>query len=147
MDESHWRQLLQPLSLQARQQIAGQWEPLRTDLYAQAQGVITPDYRSYSGLAWYHTDLNLEPAQTQGSLHLRFPGVFNDAVLYVNGEPVAYRRLSNPQWWANDYRFEWDVDLAGRLKPGVNRFFLHIDNPNHFGGIFRRPFLYREVAK
>ena len=147
VDESHWRSQPQPLSLQARQHIAGQWEPLRTDLYAQAQGVVTPDYQSYTGLAWYHTDMSLEPAQTQGKLHLRFPGVFNQAVLYLNGEPVAVRRLSHPLWWSNDYRFEWDADLTGRLKAGVNRFFLHIDNPHHFGGIFRRPFLYREVPQ
>lgn len=122
-----------------------QWQPLRTDLYAQAQGVITPDHQSYAGIAWYQTDIKLDAAQTEGKLVLYFPGLFNEAVLYLNGEPVAKRRMSHRLWWGNDYRFEWGADLTGRLKPGVNRFFLQIDIPNHFGGIFRRPFIFREL--
>jgi len=35
------------------------------------------------------------------------------------------------------------VDLTGKLKPGENLIALRIDNPHHFGGMFRRPFLYR----
>jgi len=23
-------------------------------------------------------------------------------------------------WWLNDYKFEWDVDLSGKLRPGEN---------------------------
>jgi hypothetical protein len=45
----------------------------------------------------------------------------------------------------NDYRFEFDADLTGKLKAGPNSLVLRLDNPHHFGGMFRRPFLYRAL--
>ncbi|SVA99791.1 uncharacterized protein METZ01_LOCUS152645, partial [marine metagenome] len=45
------------------------------------------------------------------------------------------------------YRFEWDVDLTGKLKSGKNALALVCKCEHHFGGMFRRPFLYRAVAK
>ncbi|SVD14821.1 uncharacterized protein METZ01_LOCUS367675, partial [marine metagenome] len=44
------------------------------------------------------------------------------------------------------YRFEWDVDLTGKLKSGKNVLALVCKCEHHFGGMFRRPFLYRAVA-
>ena len=44
-------------------------------------------------------------------------------------------------------KFERDVDVAGHLKPGKNSITLRIHNPHHFGGMFRRPFLYRAVGQ
>jgi hypothetical protein len=73
---------------------------------------------------------------------LRFPGIFNECWLYVDGIEVGYRPFKG-LWWLNDYRFEWDVELTGKLKPGKNRLTLRLHNPHHFGGMFRRPFLYR----
>jgi hypothetical protein len=73
---------------------------------------------------------------------LKFPGVFNEGWLFVNGKEVGYRPFKG-LWWLNDYRFEWDVDLSGKLTPGRNRLTLRLNNPHHFGGMFRRPFLYR----
>ena len=61
--------------------------------------------------------------------------------LYVNGELVGHRNQAEP-WWQGDYRFEWDVDLTGRLRPGPNEIALRGFNPHHFGGLFRRPFVY-----
>lgn len=124
----------------------GEWSRLRSDLYLQAQGVLAPDGHSYTGHAWYRTALELTPEQAAGRLHLRFPGLFNEAWLYVNGEQVAHRPLASPLWWRNDYRFEWDVALAGKLRAGANRIDLRIHNPHHFGGLFRRPFVYRAVG-
>jgi hypothetical protein len=86
--------------------------------------------------------MDLKPEQAAGKIHHMFPGLFNECWLYVNGECVAERKLGSPMWWYNDYRFEWDVDLAGKLKPGVNALALRIHNPHHFGGMFRRPFPY-----
>lgn len=146
VDDSAWRELPQPLTLQARHQLAGQWEPLRTDLYAQAQGVIGTDHQSYAGLAWYHTEFTLNSSEASSALRVRFPGIFNDAFIYVNGQLLGQRQLPHALWWANDYRFEWDVELSGHVKPGVNRLDLQLDIANHFGGIFRRPFIYRVVA-
>jgi hypothetical protein len=145
-DLSWWNGLKRPVSLADRQNNPGHWEQLRTDLYAQAQGVITPDYQSYSGHAWYQTDVELDAGQAQGGLHVRFPGLFNECWLYVNGEPVAHRPFKGV-WWMNDYRFEWDVDLTGKLKAGKNSIVLRLHNPHHMGGMFRRPFLYQPVGK
>ncbi|MDA1014479.1 MAG: hypothetical protein O3A00_08520 [Planctomycetota bacterium] len=49
-------------------------------------------------------------------------------------------------WWLNDYRFERDVDLSGKLKPGKNTIILRGNCEHHFGGMFRRPFLYAAKA-
>ncbi len=71
-----------------------------------------------------------------------FPGLFNECWVYLNGELVHHRAFSEP-WWRNDYKFECDVDVSGKLKPGRNTITLRGYNPHHFGGMFRRPFLYR----
>jgi hypothetical protein len=146
VDLSWWNGLAKPVSLKDRVENPGRWEQLRTDLYAQAQGVVTKDFQSYTGHAWYQTDLELDASQAQGDLHLRFPGLFNECWLYVNGEQVAHREFKGV-WWMNDYRFEWDVDLKDKLKVGKNSIVLRLHNPHHFGGIFRRPFLYRATAE
>jgi len=123
----------------------GQWEMLSTDLYSQAQGVLHPDHQSFTGDLWYRTEIDLAPKQAAGSLHLRFPGLFNECWLYVGGKEVAYRKQGK-MWWLNDYRFEWDVDLTGKLSPGINDIALRCNVEHHFGGMFRRPFLYRPTG-
>lgn len=124
----------------------GHWEPLRTDLYMQAQGVLSPDFHSYTGFAWYRTDATLKPEEAKGKVHVMFPGLFNEAWLYVNGQLVAHRQYKEP-WWLSDYKFEWDVDLSEIVQPGANTIALRVNNPHHFGGMFRRPFLYRPTGK
>jgi hypothetical protein len=124
-----------------------EWEMVRTDLYLQTQGVRAPDRQSYTGYGWYAAEVELAAAQVQGGVRLMFPGLFNECWLYVNGREVAHREKYVPIWWYNDYKFEWDVDLAGKLKPGKNLITLRINNPHHFGGMFRRPFLYKPVGK
>jgi hypothetical protein len=140
-----WDALPKPVSVGDRIKNAGHWEQLRADLYAQAQGVVTADYQSYTGHAWYQADVELTAGQVAGKLRVRFPGLFNECWLYVNGEEVAHRPFKGV-WWMNDYRFEWDADLAGKLKPGANSVVLRVFNPHHFGGMFRRPFLYRPAG-
>ena len=66
--------------------------------------------------------------------------------LYVNGHLVAHRAYKEP-WWLSDYKFEWDVDLSDVVKAGANTIALRVNNPHHFGGMFRRPFLYRPAGK
>jgi hypothetical protein len=147
VDLTWWKGLKQPVSLADRQNNPGGcWEQLRTDLYAQAQGIVTKDFQSYTGHAWYQTDLDLDAVQAPGDLHLHFPGLFNECWLYVNGEPVAHREFKGV-WWLNDYRFEWDVALAGKLQPGKNSIVLRLHNPHHLGGMFRRPFVYRAITQ
>jgi hypothetical protein len=119
---------------------------LRTDLYAQAQGVLSPDHHGYTGHAWYRTNLDLGASDATGPVHVRFPGLFNECWLYANGSLVAHREQKT-LWWYNDYKFEWDVDLTGKLQAGANTLALRIYNPHHFGGMFRRPFLYRPGRK
>ena len=67
----------------------------------------------------------MKPGQLRGALRLRFPGLFNECWLYVNGREVAHR-AQNAIWWRNSYKFEWDVDLTGRLTAGRNTFALRI---------------------
>ena len=130
--------------LDERRDYPDRWEMIRTDLYAQAQGIRHADRQSYTGNLWYRTDLELTADQATGSVHLRFPGLFNECWLYVNGELVEHREQGK-LWWRNDYRFEWDVALAGKLRPGTNTIALRCKCEHHFGGMFRRPFLYRMV--
>jgi hypothetical protein len=122
-----------------------EWEVVRSDIYAQAQGILHPDGQSFTGYMWYQTPVELTAADVAKPVHVMFPGLFSEAWLYVNGELVAYR----PQgqiWWLNDYRFEWDVSLDGKLKAGKNSVVVRVKNTHHNGGMFRRPFLYTPVA-
>ncbi len=122
-----------------------EWEMLRTDLYAQAQGVLHPDGQSFTGFLWYKTPVDLNAEQSAGTVHLHFPGLFSEAWLYVNGFLVAHRPQKHI-WWHNSYAFNWDVDVSGHLREGVNDITLRVHNTHHNGGIFRRPFLYRPTA-
>jgi hypothetical protein len=124
---------------------AGGWQQVRTDLYLQAQGILAPNRQTALGHYWYRTSLTLRPGQLSGA-RIRFPGLFNEAWLYVNGALVAHRDFREP-WWVTDYGFQWDVDLAPHLRPGNNLIALRGFNPHHMGGMFRRPFLYRKMAK
>ena len=121
------------------------WETLRTDIYIQGQGLHNPDGQSYTGHYWYQTTMDLTAAQIGAKPHLMMPGLFNEAWLYVNGERVGHREYTEP-WWLTDYKFMWDADLTGKLKPGKNVISVRGFNPHHFGGMFRRPFLYQPKA-
>lgn len=144
VDLTYWKQHAKQYTPKTRKDYpTGQWEMVRTDLYLQAQGIRHPDRQSYTGYGWYHTEVVLSQREIEGNVHLMFPGLFNECWLYVNGEQVAHRSNYNPLWWYNDYRFQWDVDLTGKLKPGRNTIVLRIYNPHHYGGMFRRPFLYK----
>ena len=123
------------------------WQPLRSDLYLQAQGAITADHAPFRGVGWYRTEIDVPPTAAGRPLRLMFPGLFNQCRLFVNGAPVADRTGYQPIWWRNAYEFEWDVDLTATLRPGPNTIALRIDNPHHMGGMFRRPFLYAPVVQ
>ena len=119
---------------------------VRTDLYPQAQGVLHPDWQAFTGSMWSKTEVELQNDQAEGVVHLKFPGLFAEAWLYVNGYLVQHREQRG-MWWNNDYTFEWDVDLTGKLRPGTNDITLRTHCTHHVGGMFRRPFLYRPVAR
>lgn len=117
------------------------WRQVRSDLYLQAQGIRAPDGGIELGHYWYQSSVSL-PKLTPRTVRLMFPGLFNEAWLYINGAFVAHRPYAEP-WWRTDYKFEWDVDVTGHLRAGRNVIALRGFNPHHFAGIFRRPFLYR----
>lgn len=144
VDLTWWNARPDKGSVASHQENPGHWEMLRTNLYMQAQGVINPDFASYTGHAWYRTEIEVTAEQLAGDVHLMFPGLFNVCWLYVNGEQVAERQKFNPMWWYNAYEFEWDVPVAGKLRAGKNTIAVRLDNPHHFGGMFRRPFVYRK---
>jgi hypothetical protein len=141
VDLSEWNSLKNKGSVERHMYCGSRWEMLRTDLYAQAQGVLYPDWNYYNGFAWYRTDVDVGGGAAKGKVRIRFPGLFNECWLYCNGYLVAYRP-QNAMWWLNDYAFEWDVDLTGKVQAGKNTVALRINNPHHMGGMFRRPFLY-----
>jgi hypothetical protein len=141
-DLTEWLARGSALTLANRRDFTGGWEKVRTDSYFQAQGIRHPDQQSYTGYYWYQTPLELSAEQAQERARLIFPGLFNECWLYLNGELLAHREYTEP-WWRNDYKFEWEVDLTGKLKAGGNLISLRGNNPHHFGGIFRRPFIYR----
>ena len=146
IDLSYWNDHKQDLTHDNRRDYPDQWEILRVDLYAQAQGIRDPDRQSYTGGLWYRTTVELTADQVRGSTHILFPGLFNQCLLYINGQKVAYREEGRV-WWLTDYRFEWDVNLSGILKPGRNTIALYCNVEHHFGGMFRRPFLYEPTAE
>lgn len=112
-----------------------------TPLTGAADLVIAPGDRTEAAVV-----VSADPGQVSGPQHLMFPGLFNECWLDVNGRLVAHRGFSEP-WWRNDYRFEWDVDVGGKLAAGKNTLTLRGHCPYHFGGMFFRPFLHREVKK
>lgn len=144
-DLSYWQQHGSEYTLAGRKDYPDAWELLSTDLYMQGQGIRHPDGQSFSGYYWYQTDLNVPATANTGNVHLLFPGLFNECWLYVNGELVAHRPYHEP-WWQNNYRFEWNVNLSGKLHAGHNLIALRGVTMHHFGGMFRRPFLYEAVS-
>lgn len=140
-DLSHWTAHGGEYDVASRKDYPDAWEMLRTDLYAQAQGVRFPDQRNYAGDVWYRTTIDLTAAQAAAGPHIMFPGVFNTCELYVAGKKVAERK-QKVLWWANDYRFQWDVPLGHVLREGANDIALRCGVPGHMGGMFRRPFIY-----
>lgn len=146
IDLTWWKSRKDAGSVDSHRENPGHWETLRADLYMQAQGVLSPDYHSYTGYAWYRTDIDLAADAAKGKVRVMFPGLFNEAWLYVNGHLVSHRAYKEP-WWLSDYKFEWDVDLSEHVKAGANTIAVRVNNPHHFGGMFRRPFLYRPAGK
>jgi len=144
IDLTYWNANKGNLTLRNRKDYPDEWEMIRVDLYAQAQGIRDPDRQSFTGDIWYRTDVELTEDQIKGNVHIMFPGLFNECWLYVNGQEVGYRKQGK-LWWLNDYAFEWDVDLSGKLKAGRNTIALRANCEHHFGGMFRRPFLYRSA--
>ena len=140
-DMQTWNAKGKSMAIEDRKDYPDAWEMLRTDIYFQGQGIRHPDRQSYTGHYWYRTAMDVPADKVAGKVHILFPGLFNECWLYLNGELVGYRPFPEP-WWRNDYKMEWDVDMSGKLKPGQNVLTLRGYNPHHFGGMFRRPFLY-----
>lgn len=117
---------------------------VRSDLYLQGQGVLRPGRENDLGDYCETTSIDLSAEDVRGSIHLMFPGIFNEAWLYVDGKPVAHRTYKEPSWTGN-YRFDWDVDLSGLVTAGRHSVTVGGFNPHHYAGVFRRPFLYRPL--
>ncbi|WP_331936289.1 DUF4838 domain-containing protein [Methylosinus sp.] len=144
-DLTYWRAHTGDYDLDRRKDYpADEWEMLRTDLYAQAQGVRAPDRQGFTGDIWYRTDVDVSADQLAARPHIHFPGLFGECDLFVNGRETA-RRTQNILWWLNDARFEWDAPLSDTLITGTNAIALRCRVPHHMGGMFRRPFIYAPV--
>jgi hypothetical protein len=146
VDLNWWNHHKDNLTPDNRRMYPDQWEMIRTNVFVQAQGVRAPDRQCYAGTLWYRTEIELTAEETAGKLHIRFPGIFNESYVYINGQEIARRNNYNQLWWTNDYRYEWDVDTGGGLQAGKNTLAVRCINPHHFGGLFRRPFLYEKIS-
>jgi len=142
VDLTYWNENKDNYTLDTRKDYpSNQWEMLRTDLYMQAQGIRHEDRQSYVKPVWYKTEVEIPAGKLKEKLHILFPGLFSEVTLYINDKEVA-KRKQKKLWWRNDYHFEWDVDLSGKLKPGKNIIALRVNCVHHMGGMFRRPFVY-----
>lgn len=121
------------------------WRDVRADLYLQAQGIVDESPVSALGYYWYQCSVDLSVEEARQPSRLMFPGLFNEAWLFINDRLVGHRSIGEP-WWLTDYRFEWDVDVTAFFRPGRNVLSLRGFNPHHFAGMFRRPFLYTPAA-
>ena len=147
VDLTYWNENKDKYTLDSRKDHpSDHWEMLRTDLYMQAQGIRHKNRQSYVKPVWYRTEVDIPEEKLKEKLHILFPGLFSEATLYINGEEISHRKQKK-LWWRNNYSFEWDVDLAGKFKSGKNTIALRVDCVHHFGGIFRRPFIYAENNK
>lgn len=80
--------------------------------------IAHPDlfYRDADG--WYFRTLAPQEASAQaGTVLLRFDGVYMDAVLYLNGEPLMEHHYGYTTFYA---------DLTGKLRPGTNEIAVQI---------------------
>jgi hypothetical protein len=146
VDLGFWRAHKDEYDLDKRKDYpSDQWEMARTDLYIQAQGLRDPDRQSYTGDLIYRTTVELRPGQLDMRTHVRFPGLFNNCELYVNGVEAGRHQQAEP-WWISDKPFEWDLAIGETLREGANALALRCHNPHHMGGMFRRPFLYVPTA-
>jgi len=144
VDLTYWNENKDKYTLDSRKDHpSDHWEMLRTDLYMQAQGIRHNNRQSYIKPVWYRTEVTIPQEKLKENLHIRFPGLFSEATLYINGKKISHRKQKK-LWWQNNYSFEWDVDLSGKIKPGKNTIALQVDCVHHMGGIFRRPFIYSE---
>jgi hypothetical protein len=119
-----------------------EWEMVRTDRYVQSQGVLHPDQQDLtSGYCWYRTTVQLSEAQLDGKVRVRFPAVFGDCWLWVNGRLLSYRPQQE-YWWRRYDTLRLDVELSAALKPGENILALRVRNQRDYTGMVARPFLY-----
>ena len=147
IDLSYWNKHKSEFNIYNRKDYpTTKWEKLRTDLYIQAQGILHPDCQPFTGYVWYRTEINIKQQDINKNIHIIFPGIFGKSWLYINGKLIKFRN-QKPLWWQNDYSFKWDIDIKGILKPGKNIITVRNQVLSHFGGMFRRPFLYVNEAK
>jgi hypothetical protein len=96
----------------------------------KAVGIGTLDeLNNYHGWAWYRTTLNVSPADlSPGRTMLRFEGVDDNCIVYINGVRVG----ENRGW---DQPFE--IDVKRLAQAGPNTLAVAVQNNNGAGGIYK----------
>ena len=87
IDLTYWNKHKDSQTPDNRRLYPAEWEMIRPNLYAQAQGIRAPDRQSYTGTLWYRTEVELTAEEAAGA-HIRFPGIFNESYAYINGEQI-----------------------------------------------------------
>lgn len=115
---------------------------VRTDRLLTSQQLFDKEGYLPEGYGWFRCEIELSKAELEsGKIHLMFPGLFNTSWFYLNGYLVDWRTQSS-LFWRNDYDYDWDIDLSGKLNVGRNILVLRTELKQHPSGMFRRPFLY-----
>ncbi|NPV45317.1 MAG: DUF4838 domain-containing protein [Armatimonadetes bacterium] len=107
------------------------WRKLPMTSAWESQGVVTPQGRSYSGVAWYRAELNL-PAAPAGTVRLFIPELGGTAAwVWCNGTYAgdAIVGQDNPL----------TVRLSGLLKAGHNRLVIRLKGN---AGLSLPPFIF-----
>ena len=110
---------------------SGAWRPIRTSTAWGNQGVVTPEGRVYSGVAWYRTTL-ATPAAASGPMRLLIPELKGSAVwVWCDGAYAGYA--------APDEATPLTVPLPDLLPGDTHTLVLRVQGD---GGLSLPPFVY-----
>ena len=125
----------------------GDWEPIDTTIYWEAQGHVDDNDWGYAGKAWYQTDFSVPEDKIGKPLWLTIGAVYNRGVwIWVNGQMVKFDMERHHRLGHHDVREPIHLDITKLARPGKNKVavLVHTNQPgrNPRGGIHRRTFLW-----
>ena len=68
------------------------WQNAAHRFIRAAHGIRHSNRKSFIGDLWYRNEVELNPEEIQGAVHIRFPSLSNECWLYVNGEEAAHHK-------------------------------------------------------
>ncbi|MFA7096388.1 MAG: DUF4838 domain-containing protein [Gammaproteobacteria bacterium] len=146
----HWRFRLDPEDRGATEKWQGQpwdeklkWSALRTDYSWKAPHEPPPDIaqtlRTYEGIGWYATQIEVPEAMQGREVYLYFGAVDNSCWVYVNGQLAGEHLFTKPDDWSTPFEIRIDPFLA--VEDGKQEITVRVRNKGGSGGIWRRVWL------